>query len=171
MAQEQGRRQVKASAFFLPEFISRILAVIAAVLALILLAGTVYALVLRGKSEKTEAVAPVPGENPSPEAEIDGMFTGIGRIRASTGSPEPATVILSIAFPYSPRDRAFSEELAARIGDFRAGAIDYFASFSTEELRQKDEAAIKTELLECFNGLLRLGQITTLYFGDYLIIE
>jgi flagellar basal body-associated protein FliL len=170
MAQGQGRRQVKAPAFFLPVLISRILAVIAAVLALILLAGTVYALVLRGKSEKTETAVPAPGD-PFPEAEIDGMFTGIGRIRASTGSPEPATVILSIAFPYSPRDRAFSEELAARIGDFRAGAIDYFASFSTEELRQKDEAAIKTELLGRFNGLLRLGQITTLYFSDYLIIE
>jgi flagellar basal body-associated protein FliL len=170
MAQEQGRRQVKASAFSLPELISRILAIIAIVLALILLAGTVYGLVLRGKSGKPETAASAPG-GPSPEAGLDGMFTGIGRIRASTGAPEPATVILSIAFPYSPQDKAFSEELAARIGDFRSGAADYFASFSTEELRQKDEAAIKAELLERFNGQLQLGQITTLYFSDYLIIE
>ncbi|MDR1128818.1 MAG: flagellar basal body protein FliL, partial [Treponema sp.] len=99
------------------------------------------------------------------------IFTGIGRIRASTGAPEPATVILSIAFPYPSQDRAFSEELAARIGDFRSGAIAYFASLSTEELRQKDEAAIKTELLGRFNDLLRLGRITALYFSDYLIIE
>jgi flagellar basal body-associated protein FliL len=159
------------SALSPPEFISRILAVIAAVLALILLAGTVYALVLRGKGEKPGTATAAQGDPLLLEAEIDGMFTGIGRIRASTGSPEPATVILSIAFPYSPRDRAFSEELAARIGDFRAGAIDYFVSFSTDELRQKDEAAIKAELLGRFNGLLRLGQITTLYFSDYLIIE
>ncbi|MDR2053927.1 MAG: flagellar basal body protein FliL [Treponema sp.] len=157
------------SALSLPERISRILAAAALVLALILLGGTVYALVFRGRSEKTEAAAP--GGNPSPETGLDGMFTGIGRIRASTGGPESATVILSIAFPYSPRDRAFAGELAARIGDFRAGAADYFASFSTEELRQKDETAIKTELLERFNGMLRLGQITALYFSDYLIIE
>ncbi|MDR2629704.1 MAG: flagellar basal body protein FliL [Spirochaetaceae bacterium] len=171
MAQEQGQRQVKASVLPLPELISRILAVIAGILTLILLAGTFYALVLRGKSEKPGTVVAAQSEPLPLETEIDSMFTGIGRIRASTGSPEPAMVILSIAFPYSPRDRAFSEELAARIGDFRAGAIGYFASFSTEELRQKDEAAIKKELLGRFNKLLRLGQITTLYFSDYLIIE
>ena len=154
-----------------PELISRILAVVAIGLALVLLGGTIYARVFRGKGEKAETAAPAPGENPPPENELDSIFTGIGRIRASTGAPESSTVILSIAFPYSPRDRAFSGELAARIGDFRTGATDYFASFSTEELRQKDEAAIKTELLERFNGLLRLGKITTLYFSDYLIIE
>jgi flagellar basal body-associated protein FliL len=168
MAQEQ-KRQVAASGPAV--LVSRVLVVIAAALALILLAGTVYALLIRDKSEKPETAASVSGD-PSPlETETDSMFTGIGRIRTSTATPEPATVILSIAFPYPPGDRAFSEELAARIGDFRAGASDYFASFSTEELRQKDEAAVKAELLGRFNGLLRLGQITALYFSDYLIIE
>jgi flagellar basal body-associated protein FliL len=160
-----------APALSLPELVSRILTVAALVLALLLLGGTVYALVFRGKNEKMETAVSAPGEKSSPEAELDGMFTGIGRIRASTGAPEPATVILSIAFPYSTGDRAFSEELASRIGDFRAGAADYFASLSTEELRQKDETAIKTELLGRFNGMLRLGRITVLYFSDYLIIE
>jgi flagellar basal body-associated protein FliL len=155
----------------LPELISRILTVVALALALLLLGGTIYALAFRGKGEKKETAASAPGENPSPETELDGMFTGVGRIRASTGAPEPATVILSIAFPYSPQDNAFSGELAARIGDFRSGAIDYFGSLSTEELRQKDDAVIKAELLERFNGMLRLGQITALYFSDYLIIE
>ncbi|MDR2096565.1 MAG: flagellar basal body-associated FliL family protein [Treponema sp.] len=160
-----------APALSLPNLISRVLIVTAAVLALVLLGGTIYALAFRGKGEKAEAAAPAPGENPPVETELDGMFTGIGRIRASTGAPESATVILSIAFPYSPQDKAFSGELASRIGDFRAGVIDYFASFSTEELRQKDEAALKAELLERFNKMLRLGQLTTLYFSDYLIIE
>jgi flagellar basal body-associated protein FliL len=160
-----------ASALSLPDLVSRILTVTAIALALVLLGGTIYALVLRGKGEKAETAVPAPGEKPPLETELDGMFTGIGRIRASTGAPESATVILSIAFPYSPQDRAFAGELVSRIGDFRAGVIGYFASFSTEELRQKDEAALKTELLERFNEMLRLGQITTLYFSDYLIIE
>jgi flagellar basal body-associated protein FliL len=167
MAQEQGRRQVTASGPGPAVLASRILTAIAAALALLLLVGTVYALVFRGKSKEPESAA----RGLSPEAGLDGMFTGIGRIRASSGGPEPATVILSIAFPYSPDDRAFSEELAARIGDFRAGAADYFTSLSTEELRQKDEAALKAELLDRFNALLRLGQITALYFSDYLVIE
>ncbi|MDR0452135.1 MAG: flagellar basal body protein FliL [Treponema sp.] len=167
MAQKQERRQIKAPGP--AALISRILAVIAIALALILAGGTIYALAFRGKGVGPGTAAPA-GDAPAP-SESDGMFTGIGRIRASTGSPEPATVILSIAFPYPPGDRAFSEELAACVGDFRSGAADYFASLSTEELRQKDEAAVKEELLGRFNDLLRLGQITALYFSDYLILE
>jgi flagellar basal body-associated protein FliL len=49
--------------------------------------------------------------------------------------------------------------------------MSYFGSLSLEELRQKEDESIKTELLTQFNDLLRLGQITTLYFSDYLIIE
>jgi flagellar basal body-associated protein FliL len=173
---EEGAGQQPAgerAALSLPGLVSRILTVTAAVLALALLGGTVYALAFRGKGEKAEAAAPAPVPEGSPPAEagLDSMFTGVGRIRASTSAPEAATVILSIAFPYSPRDNAFSEELASRIGDFRAGASDYFASFSADELRQKDDAALKAELLDRFNAMLHLGQITTLYFSDYLIIE
>ncbi|MDR1353564.1 MAG: flagellar basal body protein FliL [Treponema sp.] len=171
MAQKQERRQVKAPVPGPAALVSRILGVIAIALALVLAAGTIYALVFRGKGKQPGTAAPVPDGGAAVQADFDNIFTGVGRIRASTGSPEPATVILSIAFPYSPQDLAFSEELAARIGDFRSGAIAYFASLSTEELRQKDEAAIKAELLGRFNALLRLGRITLLYFSDYLIIE
>jgi flagellar basal body-associated protein FliL len=155
------------------ELISRILAIIVIILALSLIGGTIHTLMFRDKKEKPEnaVVESKSNETLSSPSELDGIFTGIGRIRASTTAPETATVILSIAFPYLSTDKAFSRELAARIGDFRAAAISYFGSFSVEELRQKDEAAVKTELLKQFNDLLRLGQIATLYFSDYMIIE
>jgi flagellar basal body-associated protein FliL len=170
------------------EFISRILEAIAIILALSLIGGTVYTLVFHNKKEKREDATIESSEALSPEkrisgdeinqngqipppGELDGIFTGIGRIRASTSTPETATVILSIAFPYPSTDKAFSSELAARIGDFRGVTMSYFESFSVDELRQKNEAAIKTELLKRFNDLLRLGEISTLYFSDYLIIE
>jgi flagellar basal body-associated protein FliL len=153
------------------ELTSRILEVVVVILVLSLIGGTIYALIFRGKRENPENVVAESNEALSLPSEVDGIFTGIGRIRASTMVPEAATVILSIAFPYSSTDKAFSGELAARVGDFRAVMVTYFGSFSVEELHLKDEAAIKTELLKRFNDLLRLGQITTLYFSDYLIIE
>jgi flagellar basal body-associated protein FliL len=97
-------------------------------------------------------------------------FTGIGTIRVPTADAQPGMVILFISFIYYPEDVAFSEELALRVKDFRQIITDYFSPFSVSELRGLDEADIKSELLLRFNSILRLGQIETLYFGDFLII-
>jgi flagellar basal body-associated protein FliL len=136
-----------------------------------LLAGTLYALIFRGArgGEKLELSAPAGGG-----AEIRapaGIFAGIGRIRTATSGSQPATVILSVAFPYAPGDRPFSEELAAKIGAFRTLTVNYFAALSAAELNHKNEGEIKQELLEQYNGILRLGSIGELYFNDYIVIE
>jgi flagellar basal body-associated protein FliL len=103
-------------------------------------------------------------------AEKGQTFTGIGTIRVPTADAQPGIVILFISFIYYPEDLAFSEELALRVKDFRQIIIDYFSQFSVSELRGLSEADIKSELLFRFNSILRLGQIETLYFGDFMII-
>ncbi|MDR1909376.1 MAG: flagellar basal body protein FliL [Spirochaetaceae bacterium] len=135
----------------------RILLGIAGLLALILIGGSLYAL-FRGPPEAAEAPA---GET---------VYSG-GQIRAVTAGPAPATVVLSIAFPYPPEDREFSGELYSHIEDFQAQAASYFGSLSAPELRQTGEDAVKEELLRRFNSLLRLGRIEKLYFSDYMILE
>lgn len=147
----------------------RVLLGTAAVLALVLLAGTLYALVFRPAG--TEPPRRTPENGRVPDAAVSGVFTGIGRLRASTAGPEPATVILSVTFPYPQDDKPFMEELASRITNFRNIAREYIAAFSAEELRREDETSIKAEILRRYNLLLRLGQIETLYFNEYLIIE
>jgi len=97
-------------------------------------------------------------------------FTGIGTIRVSTADAQPGMVILFVSFTYYPEDKAFSEELVLRVRDFRQIIVDYFGSFSASELRGLDEDNIKSELLLRFNSVLRLGEIETLYLGDYMII-
>jgi flagellar basal body-associated protein FliL len=97
-------------------------------------------------------------------------FTGIGTIRVSTTDAQPSMVIIFVSFIYYPEDGAFSEELALRVKDFRQIIIDYFSPFSVSELRELNEDDIKSELLLRFNSILRLGQIETLYFGDFMII-
>jgi len=98
------------------------------------------------------------------------IFTGIGTIRVSTADAQPAMVILFASFIYYPDDKAFSEELALRVKDFKQIIVGYFGSFPVSELRGLDEEIIKTELLLRFNSILRLGKIETMYLGDYMII-
>jgi flagellar basal body-associated protein FliL len=135
---------------------------------LLLLGGTLYALVfLRGESGAERG--PPPEAAPSP-AEEEQLFTGIGRIRVSAGDDESSTVIVHITFPYFAADKPFSEELASRVRDFRTIAADYFGSFSAAELGSADEDILKDELLSRYNSILRLGRIRTLYFDDFLVV-
>ena len=149
----------------------RVLGILFLVLAALLIAGTIYAFarspgagpVFRlGKSVVTEQAIGKMNDTVS-------VFAGIGRLRIPLSNS--STLILSIAFPYSPDDRVFSEELAARIGDFRAAAIDYFSSLPADQLVNLDEGAAKTEILRRYNASLRLGRIEALYFSDMLVIE
>jgi flagellar basal body-associated protein FliL len=102
------------------------------------------------------------------------VFTGIGRLRIPLAAPAggPATtMILSIAFPYPLNDRPFTEELAARVPDFRSMAAGYFSSLPPGELRAPDEEKAKKEILRRYNAVLRLGRIEALYFSDLMIVE
>jgi flagellar basal body-associated protein FliL len=166
--------------------VSRILLILALVLAFCVLAGTLYA-VYRGPN--AGPIASFGGNRPAgtganrgagadrageTAGQGPGVFTGIGRLRipvAAGHGAEKATLILSIAFPYPPQDRAFAEELASRVGDFRRIAAEYFSSCSAEELRSPDEDALKAGLLRRYNAILMLGNIRALYFNDLLIFE
>jgi flagellar basal body-associated protein FliL len=160
---------------------SRILLVLALVLVFVILAGTLYA-VYRGPgsgpvvnfgADGTAGRGDGRGSEKAGQGAA-GIFTGIGRLRipvAAYGGAEKATLILSIAFPYPQGDRAFTEELASRVGDFRRIAADYFSSRTAEELRNPDEEALKAELLRRYNAILMLGNIDALYFNDLLIFE
>ena len=98
-------------------------------------------------------------------------FTGIGPTRVPILDPQPGVVIIFVTFIYYPSDKAFSEELALRVKDFRQIIRDYLSVFSVSELQKMNENVIKAELLNQFNAILMLGQIDTLYFSDFMIVE
>ena len=139
----------------------------------VLIAGTVYALARPSGSGPVFRIGNSSagiGEQASASANEDiSIFAGIGRLRIPLANS--STLILSIAFPYPSDDRAFTEELAVKIGDFRAIASDYFSSLPSEKLRNLDEEAAKIEILRRYNTNLRLGKIQALYFNDLMIIE
>jgi flagellar basal body-associated protein FliL len=143
--------------------IYRFLLGLLAVLALVLIVGSIYGLSLRPAAPPQAQT----GETGVAPAHI---FRGLGQIRVSTLEPQPETAVLFVSFVYDPMDLAFSEELSLRIRDFREITANYIGSFSAAELRNMNEDYIKTELLHRFNALLRLGRIETLYFIDFMII-
>ena len=144
----------------------------AGVLFLLLTIGTIYAFVRPSGAEplfRLGKTAETPSrETTAPTGETR-VFSGLGRLRIPLANS--STLILSIAFPYSADDAAFAEELAAKIGDFRAAANSYFSTLPAERLIQFDEDVIKQELLRRLNENLRLGRISELYFSDFMIID
>ena len=131
---------------------------------LVIIAGTVYGKFFRTINQQHEQ--PVsPGNDGKGQ-----IFSGIGRIRIPTTDPQPGMVIIFVSFMYNPDDKAFTEELVLRTGDFRNIITSYIRSFSANALQQTSEENIKAELLLRFNAVLRLGQIESLYFSDFMIV-
>ena len=145
---------------------------IASVLFLILITGTIIGLVRPRHAQPLITFGQTANSQPQQTArqtEDIRVFSGLGRMRIPLANS--SILILSIAFPYPAHDITFSEELAARIGDFRAIAADYFSDLPIENLNQIDDEAAKNEILRRFNDSLRLGRIETLYFSDMMILD
>ena len=142
-------------------------------LVVFLIIGTVYGLV------RPQGAQPLfrlgrPAETAAaliPQTQNDDIrvFSGLGRLRIPLSNS--SIMILSVAFPYNAADIAFTEELAAKIGEFRDIAIGYFASLPADRLVIINEEIAKIEILKLYNASLRLGRIESLYFSDMLIID
>ena len=138
----------------------KVLLIIIAVLVFIIIAGTIYGLVKKGKTA---------GPPPASEAGFEeNIFSSLGTLRIPTAGSESETIIISIAFPYNKNDRPFSEELASRISWFKTAVTDYFGALTADEFDALDIDMAKAELLQHFNAELRLGQIRELYITDYM---
>ena len=139
----------------------RVLLIIAAALILILIIGTIYGFIKRGRTSAVPPPASFSGEGES-------IFSGLGKMRIPTADPEPETLIISIAFPYDKNDRPFFEELAARTSWFKTATTEYLGALTSEELAALDTGTINKELLHRYNSVLRLGQIRELYILEYM---
>jgi len=145
-------------------FVYQCLITLLIVLSLAIITGIIYRVFFYPPPQKGEQI------ETSRKSGKGQTFTGIGRIRIQTLDPQPGTVILLVSFVYYPDDKAFSEELSHKIGEFRGIIEDYISSLSIAELQTLGDENIKSELLRRFNNILRLGQIGTLYFSEFMII-
>ena len=156
----------------IPQILYTVLLLVAGLLLLLLVWGTIYAFIRSpGTGPLFRLGKPVEAAVRETAAQTGEtrVFSGLGRLRIPLVNS--STLILTIAFPYSADDAAFAEELAAKIGDFRAIASGYFSALPEERVIQFDEETAKQELLRRLNEDLRLGRISELYFSDFMIID
>jgi len=143
---------------------------IAAALFVVLVTGTVVGLVRsRNAPPLLGPGNPIQTQQPMLQADDIRVYPGLGRLRIPLSNS--STMILSIAFPYSAGDIAFTEELNSKINDLRKLTEDYFISLPERNLMHIDEDLAKQEILRSFNNHLRLGRIEALYFTDMIIFS
>jgi flagellar basal body-associated protein FliL len=144
---------------------------LAAAIILLIIIGTVFALVRSPAAAPVITLGTLPAETQNAFTQTDDIrvYSGLGRLRVPLANS--SILILSISFPYSADDIAFTEELAAHVNDFRDIASGYFSSLPANSLARIDEDAAKTEILRRFNENLRLGRISALYFNDFMVLD
>jgi len=144
---------------------------LAGILVLLLLIGTIVGVARSSGSQpliKLGKSTAAPSKTPAPDDDIR-VFSGLGRLRIPLSNS--STLLLSIAFPFPAHDTAFTEELAAKIGELKSLAAGYFSALPADKITDLDEEAAKQEILARYNAILRLGQIRSIYFHDMNIID
>ncbi|MDE7290643.1 MAG: hypothetical protein K2N58_01210 [Treponemataceae bacterium] len=103
-------------------------------------------------------------------------FKEFGTLRITTmpneDSQENSSVLVVTPWlSYEGNDSAFYEELVSRKRLFTSFFVEYFSSRSKNALLSIGEKNIKQELLDKFNLELRLGQLSAIYFDDYIFLD
>lgn len=115
-------------------------------------------------------------EDPSPKS-VSGSktaFNNIGQIRVFTKEDENAeksVIVLIPWFEYDGSDQAFFEELDRKHMSIKSMFVNFFTSHTKAELLALGEDKIKVELKAKVNESLILGNISEIYFNDYLFID
>ncbi len=157
---------------------SIVLLVLAAILALFIAGGTIWAfatgrvhLPANGRSLFARD-ARNPGQESVIAADAKGntaVFGEIGPLRAITADKVPVTVLVTPFFPYPAADIPFREELVQKTRTLRTTILLWFRSHTIAEITKLGEDGVKKELIKGINSNLVLGEITILYFDEYMV--
>ena len=145
------------------------LAIAAALLVLILAAGTVYGLAAGTRQKKLSREAD--GAQVSAELQGRASYAGIGTVRAKSADSAAAVVVATISFPYDSLDKPFAEELARKAAVLKATAISVLSSKKAAELAPAFEGSVKAALRDAFNARLSLGKVSEIWLADFAVIQ
>ena len=160
------------------------LIIIIFVLISIILTGTIIGLVSKkaapGKNLRDSDPEPTPREienlNKKLDEKID-AYTGLGTIRCITAPAADdeqdigTAVVITPWLSYPQGDTVFFEELARKRILITGIFSNYFNSRTKNDLLSLPEDKIKTELQQEINAQMSLGQISGIYFTDYIFLE
>jgi flagellar basal body-associated protein FliL len=168
------------------DFLGSFLLVVVCLLLFVIVAGTIWAFASGRAHPGTHdpsGVTPVSlfargKHNPSPDSVVaddakgkTAIFGEIGLLRAKTADREPVTVVVSPFMPYISDDIPFREELMQKTRLLRTSVLDWFAKHTLKQLNSLGESGVKKELIGTMNANLVLGQITVLYFEEYMVLR
>lgn len=151
------------------------LAFVAAILVVVLAAGTVWAFASGrarpGSGSDGAGQNLYGGDVPKPDPDgKTALFGDIGVLRAKTADSEPVSVVVSPFIPYPSDDLAFREELVQKTRIFRTSILGWFAAHSLSDIRKLGEDGVKRELIAVINANLVLGKIGILYFDEFMVL-
>lgn len=145
-------------------------------LVLVILVGTIIA--LSSKSKNTPEVLIQQGKATSLMAPSDSdevTYYELGSIRILTkGNADDQTGTLFVVSPwiaYPAGDTVFYEELARKRGLIKGMFQSYFTERTKNEILSETEEKIEIVLKDEINAQLSLGQISDIYFTDYIFLE
>lgn len=161
-----------------------ILIIVIFVLVCIIFSGTVIGLISRraspGKNLRDADPEPTPREienlNKHLEDKID-AYTGLGTIRCITAPAADdendigTALVITPWLSYPQGDTVFFEELARKRILMTGIFTNYFSSYTKLELLSRTEDKIKQDIMTQINEQMSLGQISAIYFTDYIFIE
>ena len=176
--QNERRRSIREADASLILF-NRLLLIILIVLFTIFVGGTAVALARNGGelSVKYRKVDPSPKQvvNSSLKSkQTVSAYTDLGQIRTVTkGQDGQSGTLLLVApwFSYPASDIQLYEELVQKEKQEKSIIIGYFSSYTKAELMEMGELKIKEGIREKINEQLVMGQISCVYFDDYMFFE
>ena len=152
-----------------------LLCVIAGILVLILI-GTIIG--LSGKKKQTPEVLISQGKALSlmaPANTDEVSYFELGTLRISTAQADSdeggSLMVLSPWLAYPAGDTVFFEELSRKSGAMKGIFQAYFSARTKNQLLTETEEKIEQVIKEEINADLALGQISDIYFTDYLFLE
>ncbi|MBP5156830.1 MAG: flagellar basal body-associated FliL family protein [Treponema sp.] len=101
-------------------------------------------------------------------------YTELGQIRTvtkGTGNDAGTLLVVSPWFSYPSSDIQLYEELAQKEKQEKSIIIGYFSSYTKEELMAMGEQRVKEGIREKINEQMVMGQISSVYFDDYMFFE
>ena len=156
--------------------LNKILLAIIAVLLFIILSGTIAA--LAGKKKQTPEVLISQGKAVSlmaPSNTDEVSYFELGTLRISTAQADSdeggSLMVLSPWLAYPAGDTVLFEELSRKSGTMKGIFQAYFSARTKNQLLTETEEKIEQIIKQEINADLALGQISDIYFTDYLFLE
>jgi flagellar FliL protein len=134
----------------------KILTIVGIALGAVILIVTVVIVTMGVINKQGKPVANVTdSESFQAASPIYAYVTTIGEIRTRTIDAEPASVVVKINLGFDSADKEGPTEITQRLYQIRDYLRGYFSNKKAEELAPQNEAALKMELKEGLNNLLK----------------